>query len=52
MNERYYLSYYLDGNYYETDELYNHSQAIIEKGILEDDGCVKVELHQHKSVLF
>ena len=49
--DRYYLKYELDGQPYETSELYSKRQAVIEKSILEDDGAKNVQIVKYVSVL-
>ena len=49
--DRYYLKYELDGQSYETSELYTARQARVEKSILEDDGAKNVQIVKYVSVL-
>ena len=50
-DEMYTIKYELDGNSYETREMYNRRQANIEKAILEEDGAKNVRLVKVRSAL-
>jgi hypothetical protein len=51
MNDRYYITYSLDGAYGETDALFNKAEANKFKVILEEDGYKNVEIVKYNSVL-
>ncbi|ASN73118.1 hypothetical protein SEA_WARPY_44 [Streptomyces phage Warpy] len=51
-NHTFYLTYELDGNKYETEEVFSHRSANFQKSILEEDGARNVKIVKFEHLQF